>query len=99
METYDAFNSTVKTHNVIAGDDGNPGSCGVNLINEGVIVNEDCARIQFTGCGPVESYLCKLDRNPFRPCELFIEANYLLAPLHLSPHPSPYPLPSVNVYK
>ncbi len=51
------------------GDDGNPGSCGVNLINEGVIVNEDCARIQFTGCGPVESYLCKLDRDPFKPCE------------------------------
>lgn len=48
---------------------GAPGSCGVNLINEGVTVMGDCARIQFTGCGPVQSYRCRLDSGTFKPCE------------------------------
>ena len=52
-----------------SGNESDSGSCGVNLINEGVVVTGDCARIQFTGCGPVESYRCKLDKEPFRYCE------------------------------
>ena len=53
-----------------AGDDGGTaGSCGVNLINEGMLVTGDCVRIQFTGCGSVQSYQCKMDKEPFKTCE------------------------------
>lgn len=44
------------------------GSCGVNLINEGVTVEGDCATIQFTSCGRVDSFMCRLNRDPFKPC-------------------------------
>jgi len=44
-------------------------SCGVNLINEGVTVSGDCARFQFTRCGMVESYQCKLNKGDFKTCE------------------------------
>lgn len=52
------------------GDDDTAGSCGVNLINEGMEVSGECVRVQFTGCGPVQSYQCKMDKKPFTPCEL-----------------------------
>ena len=53
---------------MLAGDD-EEDSCGVNLINEGVTVSGDCVRVQFTGCGGVESYQCKLNDGSFTTCK------------------------------
>lgn len=59
---------------------GNERSCGASLINVGVTVQEDCARIQFTGCGPVETYWCRLDRQFYRPCEFLVTDGLFLEP-------------------
>ena len=53
---------------MLAGDD-EEDSCGVNLINEGVTVSGDCVRVQFTGCGGVEAYQCKLNDRSFTTCK------------------------------
>ena len=63
-------------HNYYAGDDN---SCGVTLINEGVEVMGDCVRIQFTGCGAVQSFRCKLNKEPFKFCEFACMDGYCRA--------------------
>ena len=40
-----------------------PERCILHLINEGVSVSGDSARVEFTGRGPANSYLCHLDRT------------------------------------
>ncbi len=47
----------------------NESFCGVNFINEGVTVDKDCANVQFTSCGPVDSFRCKLNGGSFALCE------------------------------
>ena len=55
---------------ILAGDE-EEASCGVTLINEGVTVEGGCATVQFTSCGMVDSFMCRLNRDPFKPCESF----------------------------
>ena len=38
--------------------------CTLHLINGGVVVSGDSARVEFTGRGPAAGYLCHLDKTP-----------------------------------
>ena len=42
--------------------------CGVNLINEGVVVEGNNVTAQFIGVGSATSHLCRLDFQHFRKC-------------------------------
>ena len=40
-----------------------PERCTLHLINEGVSVRGDSARVEFAGRGPANGYLCHLDKH------------------------------------
>ena len=52
-------NRAIKTTNFEVTDD--PERCTLHLINEGVSVRGDSARVEFAGRGPVNGHLCHLD--------------------------------------
>ena len=45
--------------------------CTLHLINDGVTVTGDSARVEFTGRGPVKDYRCQLDKMEFYECKFF----------------------------
>ena len=52
-------NRAIKNTNFEVTDD--PERCTLNLINEGVSVRGDSARVEFAGRGPANGHLCHLD--------------------------------------
>ena len=46
----------------------NSADCTVNLINDGVNVQEGMVSVQFTGTGAASFYTCQVDRQPRRQC-------------------------------
>ena len=40
-----------------------PFMCVVNLINDGIRVERDSVRVEFTTIGPAEIFTCKLDQE------------------------------------
>ena len=45
-----------------------PERCTLHLINEGVSVSGDSARVEFAGRGPVNGHLCHLDKTESYQC-------------------------------
>ena len=46
----------------------NSADCTVNLINDGVNVQEGMVSVHFTGTGAASFYTCQVDRQPRRQC-------------------------------
>ena len=59
-------NRAIKNTNLEMTDD--PERCTLHLINEGVSVRGDSARVEFAGRGPANGYFCHLDKTPSYQC-------------------------------
>ena len=78
---FDSLNSTLYSLRVVATNrhpdkvfikrkinvTSDPDYCTLHLINGGVTVSGDTARVEFAGSGPATGYLCRLDKmDPYQ---------------------------------
>ena len=60
--------------------------CTLHLINEGVSVRGDSARVEFAGRGPANGYLCYLDKTQLYQCKETLSLSLSHTHIHTHTH-------------